>query len=162
MLTPFNRIYPIELDINSLYHEHDTGGIFTNGDRQTSTLKITFTDRGNPFDLSDTTIHALIRDVDGNVYKQDAVLIDGANGIVGVDLKTDALILGTNGLALRISKQNGDIMYSPTLTYQVVETMLDGKPINTRLKTMKQLELENESLRREVFLLKEKLKKYED
>lgn len=161
MLTPFNRIYPLELDINSLYYPHDTLGIFTNGDRHTSTLKITFTDRGKPFDLSDTTIHALIRDKDGDVYKQDAVLIDGPNGIVGVDIKTDALILGINTMALRISKDNGDVMYSPLLTYEVVETLLDGKPIHTRLKTIKELEIENESLRRELFLLKEKLSKYE-
>lgn len=156
MLTPFNRIYPITLDINALETEHNTKGVFTNGDRQTSTVVVTFKNGSDPFDITDCTVEALIKTEEGNVYKQDAVILDN-NGVIGVDIKQDALILGINEFALKLFKDNGDIIYSPIMYYKVVETMLDGIPIHLREKTKKELQIENELLKREIEELKKQL-----
>ena len=158
MLTPFNRIYDITLDFNALETTHDTKALYTIGDNQTSVIRVTFTNGNTPLDLTGCKVWALIRDEIGNVYRQDAGVIGTpTDGVIGIDIKKDDLLLGTNDMALRIFKDNGDVLYSPTMHFKVLVTILDGTPINVRIDAIQRLKEENEKLKLEIERLKKEL-----
>ena len=129
MLTPFNRIYTLELEINNLEEVHLTNGVFTSGDRQTSTVLFRLYKENERLDLTDCKVTAFFRCADFEIYKQDATVLEPTDGVVGVDLKPDVLVVGENQMALKIEKPKDkliDVMYSPFVSYKVVETILDG------------------------------------
>lgn len=126
MLKDFNRIYSIEIDINNLEKTYSTKAIFSSGDKNTSTLLVRILNRENSFDLTDCTITALFNCADGEKYKQDAIILEPTNGCIAVDLKTDVLQKGLNTFALKIVNNEGDIIYTPLLSYKVVSSILDG------------------------------------
>ena len=139
MLTDFNRIYPIEIEINNLKQTYNTKAIFTASDLHTSTLLIKIKEQGEPFKLTDCVVTALFSCVDSEIYKQDTTILEPEQGIVGIDLKHDVLQSGTNSLCLKIVSNSTDIMYTPNMTYEVVTTVADGIIAGDRLPIVEEI-----------------------
>ena len=139
MLTDFNRIYPIEIEINNLKQTYNTRAIFTVSDLHTSTLLIKIKEQGEPFKLTDCVVTALFSCVDSEIYKQDTTVLEAEQGIVGIDLKHDVLQSGTNSLCLKIVSNSTDIMYTPNMTYEVVTTVADGISAGDKLPIIEEV-----------------------
>lgn len=128
MLTNFNRIYAVEIDVNSLTTTYDSKAIYSEDDKNTSTLLIRLLNNGEVFDVNGCNVVAYFKCPDGEIYIQDCILLEDELGCVALDLKKDVLQVGDTTLSLKITKDRTDDIRTPNITYKVVQGIEGGVP----------------------------------
>ena len=122
MLTEFNKIYSLEIDLKNLEVVHNSKALYANSDLNTSTMLIKLSLDKKPLDVTNKTITAYIKTgKDQIVTMQRCAILEAEEGIVGLDFKSSALKIGTNVFFLEIKSEHDEIINSPLVTYKVVE-----------------------------------------
>lgn len=122
MLTNFNKIYPLEIDIKNLQTTYNSKALYANNDLNTSVMLVKLSLDGKGLDITDKAVTAYIKTTsDNNITMQRCEVLDATNGVVGLDFKKGALKVGTNIFFMEIKSANDEIINTPLIEYKVVE-----------------------------------------
>ncbi|WP_366512946.1 BppU family phage baseplate upper protein [Clostridium sp.] len=122
MLTKFNKIYPLEIDIKNLQTTYNSKALYANTDLNTSVMLIKLTLDEKGLDITNKIVTAYIKTtIDGNITMQKCEILDSTEGIIGLDFKKSALKVGTNIFFIEIKSENNEIINTPLIDYKVVE-----------------------------------------
>lgn len=122
MVTDFNKIYSLEIDIKNLETTYNSKAIYANTDLNTSVMLIKLSLDGKGLDVTDKIVNAYIKTgIDGNITMQKCEILEATEGIVGLDFKNSALKVGINTFFIEIKSENDEVINTPLINYKVVE-----------------------------------------
>lgn len=122
------RVYKYDLDFMAMNKTHNTKAKFTDEDHNTSVIVINCLKGGNPINLENCKVDALILDANKEKHLKETLITNLDTAEVTIGIEESMLVVGTNLLQLRI-RHNEQVLYSPLMTYEVYDAMGSGKEV---------------------------------
>lgn len=120
--------YDINIDFSKLFVHNNTSIYFKEGDLNTAKVRSRLTMKNKPINISGCNVTIRIEPSEGNTITDNATVIDPINGIIEIDLKSNALLEGTHLFEVWIIKDDS-VKKSGKIGYRVLDSIDDSGAI---------------------------------
>lgn len=120
--------YDINIDFSKLFVHNNTSIYFKEGDLNTAKVRARLTMKNKPINIAGCNVTIRIEPSEGNTITDNATVIDPINGIIEIDLKSNALLEGTHLFEVWIIKDES-VKKSGKIGYRVLDSIDDAGAI---------------------------------
>ncbi|WP_278681558.1 BppU family phage baseplate upper protein [Paraclostridium bifermentans] len=120
--------YDINIDFSKLFIHNNTSIYFKEGDLNTAKVRARLTMKNKPINIAGCNVTIRIEPSSGNTITDNATVIDPLNGIIEIDLKSNALLEGTHLFEVWIIKDES-VKKSGKIGYRVLDSIDDAGAI---------------------------------
>lgn len=120
--------YDINIDFSKLFVHNNTSIYFKEGDLNTAKVRARLTMKNKPINIAGCNVTIRIEPSEGNTITDNATVIDPLNGIIEIDLKSNALLEGTHLFEVWIIKDDS-VKKSGKIGYRVLDSIDDAGAI---------------------------------
>lgn len=120
--------YDINIDFSKLFIHNNTSIYFKEGDLNTAKIRARLTMKNKPINIAGCNVTIRIEPSSGNTITDNATVIDPLNGIIEIDLKSNALLEGTHLFEVWIIKDES-VKKSGKIGYRVLDSIDDAGAI---------------------------------
>lgn len=125
------RTTALTIEMKNMRKKINSKAVFNQRDIRTAMLLCQLTMDGESIDLTDCTISAEILKPDGKTVIQKGQVVDAISGTVAIGL-TEQCLSSIGDVSCEIIVQYGNqILYSPKISYIVVDNLFDTTPIES-------------------------------